>query len=137
MVTTSSAPAASSMVDKRIDQLVQAFNKLTINMGAFVQQSQNHSPLYPPINQYLYPRNPQTYSYWQQDTPKMQGVGVNAFGTGIDMKDTCFYCWNRNPDYPPHRFWNQCPRFQKHIAAGTVHLNQNNRLCLGPPREGA
>src|SRR5438045_7985798 len=63
-------------------------------------------------------------------------MGVNAFTTGQNMENTCFYCYNHNPDLPPHWFHNQCPWYQRHVAMGTAHLNKNNRLCLGLLREG-
>ena len=40
VVTTSPAPASSLVVDKRIDQLIQAFDRLTINIGTVAQPNQ-------------------------------------------------------------------------------------------------
>ena len=133
-VTMTSTPATTSAMDRKMDQLVQAFDKLTVNMGTFVQQSQQ---------QYLprYPGSPQVSSTQQPEGNDTQTMGVNGMRAGaragIDLKGNCFYCWNRIPEYPQHRFRDQCPTFLKHVAAGTVHINQNGRLCIGPMREGA
>ena len=63
-------------------------------------------------------------------------LGINAF-MGQDMTNTCFYCYNRFPEFPPHRFRDKCPWYLNHKAAGVCHLNRENRLCFGPEREGA
>ena len=121
-----------------MDQLVQAFDKLTVNMGTFVQQSQFHQQSLP-----RYPGSPQVSPTQQTEANDKQTMGVNSMqagagaGAGIDLKGTCFYCWNRIPEYPLHRFQSQCLTFLRHVATGTAHINQNGRLCIGPAREGA
>jgi hypothetical protein len=59
-------------------------------------------------------------------------LNTNRIGEGV-----CFYCHNREPGFPPHKFRNQCPWYKYHLMQGTIHLNKANRLCLGPEREGA
>ena len=59
------------------------------------------------------------------------------FTIGQNMENTCFYCYNWNPDLLPHWFRDQCPWYLHHVAMGIVHLNKDNRLCLGPIKEGA
>ena len=38
---------------------------------------------------------------------------------------------------PPHRFREQCPWYQRHLAIGTAHINENGRLARGFPHPGA
>ena len=65
-------------------------------------------------------------------TATINTVNTNPTGEGI-----CFYCHNREPSFPPHKFQNQCPWYKFHLTQGTIHLNRANRLCLGLERKGA
>jgi hypothetical protein len=65
-------------------------------------------------------------------TATVNMVNTNRIGEG-----NCFYCHNREPSFPPHKFWNQCPWYKFYLTQGTIHLNRANRLCLGLEREGA
>ena len=56
---------------------------------------------------------------------------------GIDLKGTCFYCWNYYLEYSPHWFQDLCQLYQRHLLVGTIHVNQNSRICLGLLRKGA
>jgi hypothetical protein len=112
----------SSEVDKVVDRLTQSFDKLSISMGTLVQQSIDR------------------VTKVQQPEVGATAVGVNAFSgasSGANMSGICFYCFNRRPEFPPHRFRNQCPWYLSHKAKGVCHLNADNRLCVGPEREGA
>lgn len=67
-----------------------------------------------------------------------RGQGVGTEGR-CRSQGVCWYCFNQYPEYqePPHRFRNQCPWFKKHLLAGTMHVNENDRLCRGLPRPSA
>jgi hypothetical protein len=64
-------------------------------------------------------------------------VTVNTVSTNQTGEGICFYCHNREPSFPPHKFRNQCPWYKFHLTQGTIHLNRVNKLCLGPERDGA
>ena len=100
----SSQPVVSTATDKTMDKLTQSFEKLNISIGALVQQNLNQSrqPRYP----YTYPRNPQAGPYTNEQNvgASSQAMGVNAFTTRQNMENTYFYCYNRDPDLPPHWF---------------------------------
>jgi hypothetical protein len=67
------------------------------------------------------------------------GADMNAFGGRPmnNMSGTCFYCFNRNPECLLYKFRNQCPWYLDYRAKGVCYLNSDNKLCLGPEREGA
>ena len=78
------------------------------------------------------------YGNGQNVEASAQGMSANVFTIERqNIENTCFYCFNRNPEYPPHRFRNRCPWYAYHLEKGTVHLNTNDKLCFGPMREGA
>jgi hypothetical protein len=64
-------------------------------------------------------------------------AAVGALNANRKGEGVCYYCHNREPDFPPHKFRAQCPWYTYHLKQGTIHLNKANRLCLGPEREGA
>jgi predicted aspartyl protease len=64
-------------------------------------------------------------------------AAIGTLNTNRKGEGVCYYCHNREPDFPPHKFRAQCPWYNYHLKQGTIHLNKANRLCLGPEREGA
>jgi hypothetical protein len=95
-------PVVSTATDKTIDKLIQLFEKLNINIRTLVQQSFGQTQhLY---YQYLYSRNTQAglYSNKQNIGAVLQAVGVNMFTTRQNIENTCFYCYNCNPDLPSY-----------------------------------
>ena len=54
-------------------------------------------------------------------TATVNTMNTNWIGEGI-----CFYCHNREPSFPPHKFRNQCPWYKFHLTQGTIHLNSAN-----------
>src|SRR5438045_7804240 len=130
-------PVVSTATEKKMDKLMQSFEKLNINIGALMQQSSwSQQPPYP--YPYLRSVQPGPYHTGQNVEAAMQMMYVNTFTMGRqNMENTCFYCFNRNPKYPPHRFRNRCLWYLYHLEKGTAHLNANDKLCFGLVREGA
>ena len=129
-----SQPAVSTTMDKAIDKLTQSFEKLNVNIGALMQQNLGSQHSY----QYGYPSMQLgLYGNGQNVEASAQGMSANVFTIERqNIENTCFYCFNCNPEYPPHRFRNRCPWYAYHLEKGTVHLNANDKLCFGPMREG-
>jgi hypothetical protein len=112
-----------------IDQLTKAFEKLSVNL---ITQVQAQTPQQPqgPVGSMV---GVQGENY--------PSVNVGAYGMqqrpmgGQRLKDgVCWYCFNQDPRYqdPPHRFRHQCPWYQKHLAVGTAHINENNQPKARP-----
>jgi hypothetical protein len=150
---------ASSTTNTAVDQLTKAFEKLSVNL---VQQIQSQQSYQRPSGTYgRYPRQGQLYGDPLIGAPGASGLGsgsgpglqagpganpssvnVGAYGVTQGTGRTpgvCWYCYNQNPEYqdPPHRFRERCPWYQKHLAIGTAHINENGRLAHGFPRPGA
>jgi hypothetical protein len=145
-----------------VDQLTKAFEKLSVNL---IQQVQSHQQSYQAGGSYgRYPRQgQQSYGIPPVDASRASGMGVgvgagagagagpggnpsvNVGAYGVTQGATgratgvCWYCYNQNPQYqdPPHRFRERCPWYQRHLAIGTAHINENGRLARGFPHPGA
>jgi hypothetical protein len=61
--------------------------------------------------------------------------------TRVSIIQGCYYCYNKYEEKykslaHSHYHQNRCPWFQHYIAVGTCHLNDIEKLCLGPKRIG-
>ena len=138
-------PVAKPVQQSRgnVDQLADLFSQLKIaeaKIAALEAGAQRINPsvqqTYPGAGRYC--QQPQTFVQ-QPRAPNDPMVNVGAYsaaGAG-GFERRCFYCFNQNEDFPQlHQFRNQCPWLQQHIAAGAVHINDNNKLCKGRYGEG-
>ena len=117
--------------EKMLDVLTDSMKQLSIVIAHTVSENRNHSGVPPEIE---YERPPPGAFVQSFAVP---GFKVSGEESSKGMEGVCFYCFNRNPDYPVHSFRNQCPWFKYHLAMGTAHLNGAKRLCFSPEREGA
>jgi hypothetical protein len=89
-----------------METMTQQLQELSVSIGAFIQQDMGRGQ----FEQHFQPIRAQgTHQYQQERAPiDLSPMGINAFASQ-DMTNTCFYCYNRFPEFPPHRFRNKCP----------------------------
>jgi hypothetical protein len=118
----------------KVDKLTQSFEKSSASVETLIQQPAGQS-----IDRNAKAQQSvNNLSIVRTNTPSDSRAGSKARSKPrSDMDGVCFYCFNQFPELPPHRFRNQCPWYQSHRSRGVCHLNTENKICLGPEKEGA
>lgn len=66
----------------------------------------------------------------QKEGQTEKGQGQYQGGQAGSRPVSCYFC--NGPHYRP-----QCPLLRRRIEAGEIHLNNQQRICLGPYQDGA
>src|SRR5271167_4082666 len=136
----SAEPVIDSPKAPNVDELAKVFERLSIAVTKLESGMNNGGIVRPPWaggsaqSQGFPPRNqfPGSAPQFPQNSQGQQAnvVNVGAYGASQPQgrgEYGCYYCWNQIEEFPFHQYCNECPWFQRHIARGTAHLNENGR----------
>jgi hypothetical protein len=111
--------------DAKLDDLVEGFKKLSIEVGRLRDprsRDGSRAEPYQPSRE----KGPELYDY---RNPAQQVLNVNPMSTSRGQY--CLYCFD------PSHWRRDCPSYLQDFEAGVCHVDYDGKLCLGPRNPNA